>query len=442
VGRVVVYPATATDGVRCAGARARGAAGGLVVKASGVGVFDELLEAAVLELRRRRTPSSSGTSTPRRRSTGARDPATRSARCVPRYDLVLTYGGGEPVVARYRALGARGCVPIYNALDPDTHHPVAPDPRFAPTSASSATGCRTARRASRSSSSPRAALPAGVPAGRQRLGRQAAAAERPLPRPRLHARPQRLQLHAARGAQHQPRQHGALRLLAGDARVRGGRRAACLITDAWEGIELFLEPAARCSWRATAPRWPSTSRRSTPRAARAIGEAARRRVLAEHTYAHRAAQLEALLAGRRAPRGGGRDVSAPRIVVLGLSITSSWGNGHATTYRGLVRELARAATTCCSSSATCPGTPRTATCRSRPFGRTELYARWTTCAAASAGAVRDADVVIVGSYVPEGVAVGDWVTATARGVTAFYDIDTPVTLAKLARGDATTSRRR
>ena len=50
---------------------------------------------------------------------------------IPRYDLVLTYGGGEPVVDAYAALGARQCVPIYNALDPTTHYPVPPDPRFA-----------------------------------------------------------------------------------------------------------------------------------------------------------------------------------------------------------------------------------------------------------------------------------------------------------------------
>src|SRR5207248_1751617 len=70
-----------------------------------------------------------------------------------------------------------------------------------------------------------------------------------------------------------------------------------------------------------------------------------------------------------------------------------------------------------------------------PYGRTELYDRLDDLKARFADAVRAAELVIVGSYVPEGVAVGEWVTATARGVTAFYDIDTPVTLAKLERGD-------
>jgi len=59
-----------------------------------------------------------------------RDPSDPFAVLIPRYDLVLTYGGGSPVVDAYEALGARQCVPIYNALDPSTHHPVSPDPRF------------------------------------------------------------------------------------------------------------------------------------------------------------------------------------------------------------------------------------------------------------------------------------------------------------------------
>jgi spore maturation protein CgeB len=70
-----------------------------------------------------------------------------------------------------------------------------------------------------------------------------------------------------------------------------------------------------------------------------------------------------------------------------------------------------------------------------PSARIELYASLPQLKDRFADEVRQADAVIVGSYVPEGVAVGEWVTATARGLTVFYDIDTPVTLAKLARGD-------
>jgi spore maturation protein CgeB len=72
---------------------------------------------------------------------------------------------------------------------------------------------------------------------------------------------------------------------------------------------------------------------------------------------------------------------------------------------------------------------------SPPWGRTALYGSLEELRDVHEEDVRDADVVVVGSYVPEGVAVGDWVQETARGLPAFYDIDTPVTLAKLARGD-------
>jgi len=70
-----------------------------------------------------------------------------------------------------------------------------------------------------------------------------------------------------------------------------------------------------------------------------------------------------------------------------------------------------------------------------PWGKTHLYGSVDELRGSYGDLVREADVVIVGSYVPEGVAVGEWATSTAEGVTAFYDIDTPVTLAKLAAGD-------
>jgi spore maturation protein CgeB len=71
-----------------------------------------------------------------------------------------------------------------------------------------------------------------------------------------------------------------------------------------------------------------------------------------------------------------------------------------------------------------------------PFCPTRLYADLTDLQARFTPAVRDADLVLIGSFVPDGVAVARWALATATGLTAFYDIDTPVTLAKLARGDA------
>jgi spore maturation protein CgeB len=123
------------------------------------------------------------------------------------------------------------------------------------------------------------------------------------------------------------------------------------------------------------------------------------------------------------------------IVILGLSITSSWGNGHATTYRGLVRELAARGHRVLFLERDQPWYADNRDLPAPPYGRTELYGGLEELKDRFTPAVRRADFVIVGSYVPEGVEVGQWATDTATGVTAFYDIDTPVTLAKLSRGD-------
>jgi spore maturation protein CgeB len=126
---------------------------------------------------------------------------------------------------------------------------------------------------------------------------------------------------------------------------------------------------------------------------------------------------------------------ALRIVILGLSITSSWGNGHATTYRGLVRELARRGHDLLFLERDVPWYANHRDLANPPYGHTELYASVDELRDRFGADVRQADLVIVGSYVPDGAAVGDWVQAQARGLKAFYDIDTPVTLAKLARGE-------
>lgn len=130
-------------------------------------------------------------------------------------------------------------------------------------------------------------------------------------------------------------------------------------------------------------------------------------------------------------------MNAPRlkIVILGLSITSSWGNGHATTYRGLVRELSARDHDVLFLERDVPWYAANRDLPEPPFGRTELYSGIDDLKRRFTHEVRNADFVMVGSYVPEGVAAGDWVTRTAQGLTGFYDIDTPVTLEKLSRGD-------
>jgi spore maturation protein CgeB len=124
------------------------------------------------------------------------------------------------------------------------------------------------------------------------------------------------------------------------------------------------------------------------------------------------------------------------IVILGLSITSSWGNGHATTFRALVRALCARGHNVCFLERDVPWYAEHRDLPNPPYGLTQLYKSVAELKKKFARRVMNADLCIVGSYVPDGVEIGEWVLRTARGVKAFYDIDTPVTLAKLTTGDA------
>jgi spore maturation protein CgeB len=124
-----------------------------------------------------------------------------------------------------------------------------------------------------------------------------------------------------------------------------------------------------------------------------------------------------------------------KLVFLGLSITSSWGNGHATTYRALLRELSGLGHQILFLERDVPWYASNRDMIAPSFCTVELYRDLEDLPKRFGTIVRSADAVIVGSYVPDGVRIGEWVLATARGLTAFYDIDTPVTLAKLERED-------
>ncbi len=126
-----------------------------------------------------------------------------------------------------------------------------------------------------------------------------------------------------------------------------------------------------------------------------------------------------------------------RIVIIGLSITSTWGNGHATTYRGLVRELVRRRhqVTFLEREASCFAINRDLP--EPAYGTTIIYGSVDELRQKHAELVRTADLVIVGSRVPEGIEIGHWVCSTAKGSTAFYDLDTPVTLEALDAGTCT-----
>jgi spore maturation protein CgeB len=119
------------------------------------------------------------------------------------------------------------------------------------------------------------------------------------------------------------------------------------------------------------------------------------------------------------------------IVIFGLSITSSWGNGHATTYRALCKALERRGHQVTFFERDVPWYAQHRDLPRPPYCRTELYQSVGDVCSGFRHHVRHADLVILGSYVPDGRILGDWITKQACGVTAFYDIDTPVTLAAL-----------
>ena len=297
--KVVVYSADGESGVRAALENARGA--DLVVKASGVGAFDELLEAAVLELRRPGTLAVFwDVDAPATLDRVQNNPDDPFRELIPRYDLVLTYGGGEPVRDAYQALGARECVPIYNALDPHTHFPVPPDPRF--DAALGFLGNRLPDREARVDEFFLRA--AALSPGTAFLLGGSGWEGKPMPPNVTYAGHVYTQDHNAfnctpRMVLNVSRESMARYGFSPATRVfEAAGAGACLITDDWEGIDLFFAPGREILVASDGDAVARFVRDVTVNQAREVGAAALSRVLAEHTYARRVAQLEAVLKGR------------------------------------------------------------------------------------------------------------------------------------------------
>jgi spore maturation protein CgeB len=292
--RVVVYPANESDAMRCLEA-AKGA--DLIVKASGVGVFDELLEREVLLLKR---PDNrivfwdvDAPATLERIGTDLQDPFRA---LIPQYDLILTYGGGDPIVSAYAGFGARVCIPIYNALDPDSHFPVPPEPRL---------------------QADLSFLGNRLPDRESRVEEFFLGVARRLPQKRF--------LLAGSGWEDKPRatnvsylghlgtrDHNAFNCspmavlnVSRDSMAKNGfspatrvfeaaGAGACIITDRWEGIEEFFEPEQEILVAGCGEEVAAIMERLGPARAAAVGSRALARVKAQHTYAHRALQFQAI----------------------------------------------------------------------------------------------------------------------------------------------------
>jgi spore maturation protein CgeB len=292
--RVVVWPATEAAARAVA---AEAAEADVVVKASGVGVFDDLLIEATMAA----APPEAirifwDVDAPATLAEIAPDPAHAIRRALPALDLVLTYGGGPPVIDAYAALGA-ACVPIYNALDPETHHPVAPDPAFAADLAFLAN--RLPDREARVEAfflAPAARLPERrfllggngwhdkpMSENVRRLGHVGTGQHNAF-----NSSP-RAVLNVARDSMAATGFSPATRVF------EAAGAGACLITDAWEGIELFLAPGEEVLVARDGQDVADHLATLTPERARALGAAALARVRGEHTYARRAAEVDRLL---------------------------------------------------------------------------------------------------------------------------------------------------
>jgi spore maturation protein CgeB len=291
----VVYPATA-EGLNSVLSQAHKA--DVVVKASGVGVFDDELLAGIVAHARPGAVKLFWDVDAAATLETLRADATHPARpLLPQLDAVLTYGGGPPVIEAYRALGAKACIPIYNALDPATHHPVAPDPRFSADLAFLANRLPDRERRveqfflDAASRCPAQSFLLGgngwhdkpMPANVRAIGHVGTADHNAFNCSAKAA------LNVARDSMAQVGFSPATRVF------EAAGAGACLITDAWEGIELFLQPGTEVLVARDGQDVAEHLQALTPAYAQTIGEAARRRVLTDHTYAQRAVIVDRLL---------------------------------------------------------------------------------------------------------------------------------------------------
>ncbi len=293
--RVIVYPAT-FEGLT--GVLAQATQADVVVKASGVGYADDaLLSGALATARTDAIRIFWDVDAPATLADITAHPDASLRTALPDLDLVLTYGGGQPVIDAYRALGARSCVPIYNALDPITHHPVPRDPRLV--ADMTFLGNRLPDREERVERfllGPASAMPdhrfilggsgwndKPAPSNVVKLGHVGTGQHNALNA-------------SARAVLNISRADMASTGFSPATRVfEAAGAGACLITDDWPGIDQFLSPGREILVARDGADVVELLSGLTAARAASIGEAALRRVLAEHTYDRRALTVDRLL---------------------------------------------------------------------------------------------------------------------------------------------------
>jgi len=271
----------------------------LVIKHSGVGVFDELLERKVLNCRSENTRVAfwdvDAPATLARIEANLSDPFRA---LVPEYDFIFTYGGGAPVVEHYLRLGAANCSPIYNALDPETHHSVPPDP---------ALSCDLLFVGHRLPDRERRVEEFFFRAAELAPGYRFALGGEGWGGKRLPANVRWIG-HVKTGDHNRVNCSARMVLninrdsMAGvgfspPTRVfEAAGAGACMITDRWAGIEQFFKPEKEILVAASAEEIVAHLRNTSATRAREIGENMHKRALRDHTYALRAREVDAIIA--------------------------------------------------------------------------------------------------------------------------------------------------
>ncbi|HET8825369.1 MAG TPA: glycosyltransferase [Terriglobales bacterium] len=270
----------------------------LIIKHSGVGADDELLEREVLKCRSANTHVAFwDVDAPATLARVEENSADQFRQLIPQYDFIFTYGGGQPVVDHYRRLGAKNCYPIYNALDPDTHFPVPSDPQFT---------CDLAFVGNR------------MPDREARVAQFFFAAAEQAPELQFllggegwgnKVMPQNVRWIGHVGTAHHNVINCSARMVLNINResmakvgfspptrvFEAAGAAACLITDAWLGVEHFFEPEREILVAHGADDIVRYLRQISAKQAQSIGSAMRERAVRDHTYQLRARQVDDIL---------------------------------------------------------------------------------------------------------------------------------------------------
>lgn len=273
----------------------------VLIKASGVGVFDDLLEDLIVnEAAYHQVVLYWDVDAPATLASLQQNPGCSLKQLLPYYDLVLTYGGGDPIIKKYLAMGAVNCIPVYNALDPETHHPVRPDKRF---------GCDLAFLGNRLPDREARAdefffKTAALLPGKKFLLGGNGWQDKAMPPNVSYAGHVYTKDHNAFNCTpgavlNISRESMACNGFSPATRVfEAAGAGACVITDAWEGIEMFLEPGREILTAQTGEEAAEILESLDRRTARKIGRAAKERICKDHTYALRAKQVEQILTGQ------------------------------------------------------------------------------------------------------------------------------------------------